>query len=47
MTGREDPAAKLTAPKWARAFFTKPFDDDNFLARRAAHCPEMSDLPQE
>jgi len=32
MTGRDDPAAKLTALQLGVvAFFTKPFDDDQFL----------------
>ena len=32
ITGRDDPAAKLTALKLGvTAFFTKPFDDDQFL----------------
>jgi FixJ family two-component response regulator len=32
ITGRDDPAAKLTALKLGVvAFFTKPFDDDQFL----------------
>ena len=32
ITGREDPAAKLTALQMGViAFFTKPFDDDQFL----------------
>jgi FixJ family two-component response regulator len=32
MTGREDPSAKLTVlQSGAIAFFTKPFDDDQFL----------------
>ncbi len=32
MTGRDDPAAKLAALKMGvTAFFTKPFDDDQFL----------------
>lgn len=32
ITGRDDPAAKLTALQMGvTAFFTKPFDDDQFL----------------
>jgi two-component system response regulator FixJ len=32
ITGRDDPGAKLTAlQKGVTAFFTKPFDDDQFL----------------
>lgn len=33
MTGRKDPAAEQTAMQFgATAFFTKPFDDEEFLA---------------
>ena len=43
MTGRKDPAAEQTAMQFgASAFFTKPFDDEEFLAAvhsaLEAHC---------
>jgi len=41
MTGRKDPAVEKTAIEYgAEAFFTKPFDDEEFLsAVRTAYAP--------
>jgi FixJ family two-component response regulator len=45
MTGRRDPGAKQTAMEFgATAFFTKPFDDDEFLG--AVHRALSPDVQQ-